>query len=194
MRSSAIVLALIATLTLATSASATVVDLSAAVSGTLITGVNASFAQTFDGQTVSGIGIVGSPNDPLTLAPSATITVHFFNGENTLLPQPNNQGPLSCLLDVDAFGAISWTMGSASPPSSVDVEFYDANGNVVHAVNVPLISGYNTYAFNVPAIYRGFTIFNDNDPLGLRYYAFEYRPAALPTEVATWGGVKALYK
>ena len=67
-------------------------------------------------------------------------------------------------------------MGSASPPSSVDIEFYDASGNVVHAVNQPLIAGYNTYVFNVPGVYRGFTILNNDDAFGLRYYAFEYDP------------------
>ena len=55
------------------------IDLAGAVTGSTVTGVGASFAQRFAGQTVSGIGITGSPTNPLALQAAGTIEVILFN-------------------------------------------------------------------------------------------------------------------
>jgi len=54
------------------------IDLSCAVTGTVVTGVGATFAQTFAGQTVAGAGIIGSPSNPLMLSPAGQITVAVY--------------------------------------------------------------------------------------------------------------------
>ena len=174
-------LALLATVTLAVPAQATIisVDLSGAVSGTFIDGIGADFAGIFAGQSiVGGTGISGSPTGPLTLLSANDLLVAFWNpgvspASNSILPQPGNQGPLSVLLDSNA-DSITWTMGSAQPPSSVTIAFFDASGGLVASVVQPLSSSYNVYSFSGLGTFRGFTIYDDNDPAGLRYQNFEY--------------------
>ncbi len=193
-KANALVLILAVSMLFSSPASAELVDLSDATSGPLITGVFASFTQTFEGQTVEGNGISGTPTSPLTLLPSGEILVDYFNDENTLLPQPDNAAPLSCLLILNASGVISWAMGSASPPSSVDIDFFDEFGTLVYSVHQELLPSYETYTFDVPEVFRGFTIYNNNDASGLRYYHFEFTPAgSVATEQLNLGGVKALY-
>lgn len=154
------------------------VDLSGATSGTSIVAPGASFAETFAGQTIVGTGISGSPTDPLTLAPSGTLDVAFFNPgvsapSNSILPEPGNQGPLSVLLDSNA-DSVTWTMGFADSNGPISVDFFATNGSLVAAVNEPLTLGYNVYTFSGLGTFRGFTIFNDNDPAGLRFQNFSY--------------------
>ncbi len=149
------------------------IDLSGATTGTLITAPGGSFAQTFDGQTVSGTGIVGSPNSPLALAPSGSLTVAAFNGFNTILPQPGNQAPLSLLLDSLA-DSISWTMGYADAPVDINIDFFDFSGNLVTSIAQTLLTGYNEYNFGGFGDFAGLTVYNNNDPAGLRYYDFSY--------------------
>ena len=97
------------------------INLAGAATGTIVTGVGASFAQRFAGQTVSGIGITGSPTNPLTLQAAGTIAVAFFNpgvsaASDSLLSQPGNAAPLSILLGSDA-DSFNWTMGSGDDPA-----------------------------------------------------------------------------
>ena len=113
------------------------IDLSEAESGTLIEAPGGGLAQTFAGQTVvGGTGISGSPLNPLTLEPSGTLTVENWNpgvspASNSIRSQPDNQGPISVLLDSDA-AAITWTMGmGGGSEGSVDIEFFDASGVLV---------------------------------------------------------------
>ena len=160
------------------------VDLSGATSGTLIVAPGASFAETFAGQTIVGTGISGSPTDPLTLAPSGMLDVAFFNPgvsppSNSILPEPGNQGPLSVLLDSNA-DSVTWTMGFADSNGPISVDFFAANGSLVASVNQPLTLGYHVYTFSGIGDFRGFTIFNDNDPAGLRFQNFSYNSASTP--------------
>lgn len=167
---------LIGALVLAPSAHATVinVDLTGATTGTFIDGVGADFAGTFDGQSiVANTGISGSPTAPLTLDPSNTLTVQLWQGSNSMLPQSNNQGPLSVLLDSNA-DSIGWRMGSAAPPSSVTIDFFGLNGALVSTIVQPLLFGYNDYSFSGLGTFRGLTIYGNNDPAGLRYQNFSY--------------------
>ena len=182
LRTISVVAAGIACLSIPAAANIVNVDLGGATTGTLITGVGASFAQTFAGQTVVGTGISGSPTNPLTLAPSGILEVAFWNpgvsaASNSILPQPDNQAPLSVLLDSNA-DSVTWTMGFADGPGPVSVDFFSDSGALVHAVNQTLVSGYNVYSFSGFGDFRGFTIFNDNDPAGLRYQNFSYNSAA----------------
>jgi hypothetical protein len=168
------------------------VDLSGATSGTLINGVGASFAETFAGQTVSGgSGISGSPTNPLTLAPSGILDVAFWDSgvspaSNSLLPEPDNQGPLSVLLASDA-NSIAFTSGSADGGDSLSVDFFSATGALVSAQTLSLLSGYNVYSFSGVATFRGLTIFDDVDSSGLRFQNFSYNSVSGSTpEPSTW--------
>jgi hypothetical protein len=158
------------------------VDLSGATSGTSITAPGASFAQTFAGQTVSGTGITGSPSSPLALAPTGTVDVAFWNpgvspASNSLLSQPNNQGPLSILLDSDA-DSITFTSGSAVGGDPLSLSFFDANGTLVDSLTPILTAGYNVYSFSSLPAFRGLTIFDDNDDSGLRFQNISYNAVA----------------
>ena len=159
-------------------ASTVTVDLSSATSSTLIVAPGASFAQTFAGQTVVGTGISGSASNPLTLAPSGELDVEFWNpgvsaASNSILPQPNNQAPLSVLLDSTA-DSVSWTMGFADSAGPISIDFFSSTGSLVAFVSEPLVSGYNVYTFSGLGDFQGFTIFDDNDPAGLRFQNFSY--------------------
>jgi hypothetical protein len=160
------------------------VDLSGASTGAVVTGVGASFAETFAGQTVSGTGLSGSPTGPLSLSASSVIDVAYFNGANTLLPESDNQGPLAMLLDVNAT-SISWTMGYADETGPVSIAFFDSTGHLLETISETLTLGYNTYSFTPGGAFRGVEISNDNDPSGLRYYGFSYTASAAP-EASTW--------
>jgi hypothetical protein len=167
-------------------ASTVTVDLSAATSGTLIVAPGASFAQTFAGQTVVGTGISGSPTNPLALAPSGELDVEFFDpvvspASNSILPQPDNQAPLSVLLDSTA-DSVTWTMGFADSGGPISIDFFGATGSLVAFVSEPLVSGYSVYTFSGLGDFQGFTIFDDNDPDGLRFQNFSYDSVGqLPT-------------
>jgi hypothetical protein len=158
------------------------VNLSGATAGTTIIAPGASFAQTFAGQTVSGTGITGSPSSPLALAPAGTVDVAFWNpgvspASNSLLSQPNNQGPLSILLDSDA-DSITFTSGSAVGGDPLSLSFFDANGTLVDSLTPILTAGYNVYSFSSLPAFRGLTIFDDNDDSGLRFQNISYNAVA----------------
>ncbi len=172
-------LAVVLGLTLPLAAGTVNVDLSGATTGTLIVAPGASFAETFAGQTVvGGTGISGSPTNPLTLLPSGTLDVAFFSpgvspASNSILPEPGNQGPLSVLLSSDA-NSVTWTMGFADSAGPVSIDFFGDNGGLVASLSQPLSSGYNVYSFSGLGNFRGFTIFDDNDPAGMRFQNFSY--------------------
>ncbi|WP_103333053.1 hypothetical protein [Pseudotabrizicola formosa] len=161
------------------------VDLSGAVSGTLITAPGASFAGTFDGQTIVGTtGISGTPTGPLSLVASNFLTVAAFNpgvspASRSILPQPNNQGPLSILLDSIA-SSITFTAGSADG-GSISIAFFAANGALLDSFTQALGSGYAIYTLAAASPFAGLTIFNNTDPAGLRFQNFSYEtgPAAV---------------
>src|SRR5690242_834155 len=164
-------------------AAATVnVDLSGATTGTSITAPGASFAQPFAGQTVSGTGITGSPSSPLALQPSGTLLVQVFDpgvspASNSILSQPDNQGPLSILLDSNA-DSITFTSGSADGGDLISLRFFDANGALVDTLTPTLNTGYSIYTFSGLPVFRGLTIFDDNDLAGLRFQNISYNAVA----------------
>ena len=170
-------------------AAATVnVDLSGATTGTSITASGASFAQTFAGQTVSGTGITGSPSSPLALQPAGTLLVAAWDpgvspSSNSILSQPGNQGPLSMLLDSDA-DSITFTSGSADGADSISLRFFDANGALVDSLTPTLSPDYAIYSFSGLPVFRGLTIFNDNDEAGLRFQNISYNAVAATPEPA----------
>jgi hypothetical protein len=153
------------------------VDLSGAVTGTVINAPGASFAQTFAGQTVVGTGLSGTPTGPLSLLASGSLTVAFWNpvvsaASNSILPQPNNSAPLAVLLD-QAADSIGWTMGSADG-GSVKIDLFSASGTLVNSVTQALSSGYNVYNFSGLGTFKGLSIYDNNDPAGLRFQNFTY--------------------
>jgi len=168
------------------------IDLSGATTGTLITAPGGSFAQTFAGQTVvGGTGISGSPTNPLTLAPSGTLDVAFFDpgvspASNSILPEPGNQGPLSIHLASSA-DSITWTMGFADSAGPISVDFFNSQGTLTGAVSQTLLSGYNVYSFSGVGIFDGVTIFNDTDPAGLRFMNFSYTTVPVPGPIVGAG-------
>jgi hypothetical protein len=167
------------------------VDLSGATTGTLIDGVGASFAETFAGQTVTGgSGISGSPTNPLTLAPSGTLDVAFWDpgvspASNSILPEPDNQGPLSILLASNA-NSITWTMGSADGGDPISVYLFSSTGALVSSQVITLLAGYDVYSLSGLGAFRGLTIFNDVDGSGLRFQNFSYNAAGSAPEPSTW--------
>lgn len=184
----------VAAATLASPALATTtnIDLSGATTGTTIVAPGASFSQTFSGQTVSGsTGISGSPTGPLSLAPSGTIIVADFNPgvspeSNSLLSQPDNQGPLSVLLDTLA-NSFTFTMGSSDAGSTVDVRAFDAFGALTGSTTLTMLSGYNIYSLNGLGTFKGLTFFNNNDPSGVRFQNMSYNSVAgAVPEPGTW--------
>jgi hypothetical protein len=169
-----------------------IIDLSAATTGTTVTGVNATFAQTFAGQTVVGTGISGTPTNPLTLAPAGTITVSFFNpgvsaASNSLLSQPGNAAPLSVLLGslADSF---TFTMGSAEPPSIVRVRAFAADGSLTGSTTINMLNGYNVYSLSGLGNFKGLTFFDNDDANGVRFQNMSYNSVAVGAipEAATW--------
>lgn len=173
------------------------VDLSGASSGTFIDAGGADFAGRFVGQSISGgTGISGSPSNPLTLAADNNLLVANWDpgvspAGNSILPEPSNQGPISGLLDHNA-NSLTFTAGSASPPSSFTIAFFDEFGALVTTIVQALSSGYNIYSY-AGFDFRGFTIYDVNDPAGLRYMNISYNvvpiPAALPLLATALGGL-----
>ncbi|HMJ62736.1 MAG TPA: hypothetical protein VK493_13280 [Bryobacteraceae bacterium] len=154
------------------------VNLSGAVTGTTITAPGASFAQRFAGQTVSGTGITGSPTSPLALQAAGTLEVAAFDpgvspASNSILSQPGNQGPLSMLLDSNA-DSITFTSGSADGGDPISLRFFDANGTLVDSFSQVLTPNYAVYSFSSLPVFRGLTIFDDNDNAGLRFQNISY--------------------
>jgi hypothetical protein len=173
-------------------AATVIIDLSGATTGTTVTGVNATFAQTFAGQTVVGTGISGTPTNPLTLAPAGSITVAFFSpgvsaASNSLLSQPDNSAPLSVLLGSLA-NSFTFTMGSASPPSTVSVRAFAANGSLTGSTTINTLSGYNIYALSGLGNFAGLTFYNITDDAGVRFQNMSYNSVAVGAipEPATW--------
>jgi hypothetical protein len=170
-------------------AAATVnVDLSGATTGTSITAPGASFAQTFAGQTVSGTGITGSPSSPLALQPAGTLLVAAWDpgvspASNSILSQPTNQGPLSMLLDSNA-DSITFTSGSAVGGDSISLRFFDTNGALVDSLTPNLSASYAIYSFSSLPVFRGLTIFDNNDDAGLRFQNISYNAVAATPEPA----------
>ena len=193
MRKPAFVIA-IAAATLASPALATTtnIDLSGATSGTTIVAPGGSFSQTFTGQTVSGAtGISGSPTGPLSLTAAGTIFVADFNpgvspDSNSLLSQPDNQGPLSVLLDTLA-DSFTFTMGSSDAGSTIDVRAFDAFGALTGSTTITMLSNYNIYNLSGLGTFKGLTFFNNNDGAGVRFQNMSYNSVggAVP-EPATW--------
>ncbi|MCO5123165.1 MAG: PEP-CTERM sorting domain-containing protein [Rhizobacter sp.] len=166
------------------------IDLSAATTGSLVTGVGANFAQTFAGQSVSGIGITGTPSDPLTLMPAGDISVVSFDPgvspeSNSLLSQPDNNAPLSILLSSRA-DSFFWTMGYVdSPGSTIKADFFNANGALVDSRTISLIWKYSTYSLTGLNPFSGITFYDDRDPRGVRFQNMSYNTAPVP-EPATY--------
>ncbi len=77
-------------------------------------------------------------------------------------------------------------MGSASG-GSVDVAFFDMGGDLVHSLNQKLISGYNVYSYSGFGNFAGLTIFNNNDPAGLRYQNISYDAVPEPATLTLLG-------
>ena len=169
------------------------INLAGAVTGTTVTGLGASFAQRFAGQTVSGIGITGSPTNPLTLQAAGTIDVVLFNpvvsaASNSLLSQPGNAAPLSILLGSDA-NSFNWTMGFGDG-GSVTADFFSLSGALVFTQTFGGLSGYANFALAGLPIYHGITFRDNNDPAGLRFQNMSYNAVAVP-EPSTWAMMAA---
>ena len=169
------------------------IDLSGASTGTLINAPGGSFAQTFAGQSVvGGNGISGAPTGPLSLAAAGSISVASFNpgvspAGNSLLSQPDNQGPLSILFDSLA-DSLTFTMGSSEAGSIVKVRSFGANGALLGSTQITMLSGYNIYNLNGLGNFKGLTFFDNNDPAGVRFMNLSYNSVAgggVP-EPATW--------
>ena len=80
-------------------------------------------------------------------------------------------------------------MRYGDPPSSVDIDFFDATGALVHSVNQAILNGYNDYTFSGFGLIAGFTIYNNYDEGGLRYQNFSYETTggdAAPIPGAAW--------
>ncbi len=158
------------------------VDLSGASSGTTIIAPGASFAGLFVGQSqVGNTGISGSPSNPLALQAANNLTVGFFNGSNSILPDNGNTGPLSVLLD-SAANSVTFRMGFGNN-GSVDLNFFDSAGNVVHSTQASGLSGYANFTYNGFGTFSGFSIFNNTDAAGLRYQDFSYESVDGPSPV-----------
>ena len=166
------------------------IDLSGAVTGAVVTGVGASFAQTFAGQTVSGIGIVGSPTNPLTLQAAGSITVAFFNpgvspASNSLLSQPGNAAPLSILLGSDA-DSFNWTMGFGNG-GGVTADFFADNGTLVFSQTFGSLNGYANFGVAGLPTFHGITFRDNDDPGGVRFQNMSYNSVAgAVPEPSTW--------
>jgi ABC-type amino acid transport substrate-binding protein len=170
------------------------IDLAGAVTGTTVTGVGATFAQRFAGQTVSGIGILGSPTNPLTLLAAGTIDVSFFDpgvsaASNSLLSQPGNAAPLSILLGSDA-NSFNWTMGSGDG-GSVTADFFSLAGALVFTQTFSGLTNYSNFALAGLPTYHGISFKDNTDPGGLRFMNMSYNSVAGVPEPSTWAMMAA---
>jgi hypothetical protein len=162
------------------------IDLSSATTGTSITAPGGSFAQIFAGQSVAGTGITGSPSAPLTLKPAGTLEVENWDPgvspvSNSILSQPGNQGPLSILLASNA-NSLAFTSGAADGGDAISLDFFDSNGNLVDTLSKTLTADYAVYSFTSLPVFRGVTVFNDNDSNGLRFQNISYTTATATPE------------
>lgn len=173
-------------------AATVLIDLSGAVTGTVVTGTNGTFAQRFAGQTVVGTGLTGTPTNPLTLSAAGTIDVAFFApgvsaASNSLLSQPGNAAPLSVLLGSLA-NSFTFTMGSSDAGSTIDVRAFDASGGVTGSTQITMGTGYNIYSLTGLGNFKGLSFFNNNDGSGVRFQNMSYNSvvAGAVPEAATW--------
>ena len=176
---------------LATPAAADDINLSGATTGTTIVAPGASFAQRFNGQTVVGTSLTGSPSNPLALSAAGTIDVASFNpgvspAGNSLLSQPGNAAPLAILLDTLA-NSFTFTMGSSVAGSTISVSAYDAFGILTGSTSIVMGNEYNIYTLNTLGNFRGLAFSNNNDPAGVRFMNMSYNAVggAVP-EPGTW--------
>ncbi|MBI4843004.1 MAG: hypothetical protein HY809_01590 [Nitrospirae bacterium] len=149
------------------------INLSNAKSGALIKASGGSFAQTFAGQSLSGPEITGQPVNPLTLSPAGKLFVDPMGKINTIYSEVTYKGPISLLLDTDA-KSLCFIMGHGQPPGSLKIDFFNAEGTLVHSVTQKIVEGYNIYNFKEVGTFRGVTIHENDDPAGLRFYDFHY--------------------
>tara|TARA_R110001583_G_scaffold171120_4_gene324641 strand:- start:3610 stop:4257 length:648 start_codon:yes stop_codon:yes gene_type:complete len=161
------------------------IDLSGASTSTLINATGASFSQTFTGQSVSGIGITGTPTGPLSLTASGSLTVASFdpgctgcNLGNSIIPQPSNTAPLAILLDSNA-DSFSWVMGSAVAGSSITIDLFSGDGSLVNSFLQATINNYNKYSISGLGTFAGLTFRNNNDPAGLRFMDMSYNSVSV---------------
>ena len=107
--------------------------------------------------------------------------MEYWETSKSILPVPDNKGPLSIRLDYLA-DSISWRMGYANGPgTSVTIAFFAADGSLVKTVVQPLVvSGYENYSFSGFGSFKGLSIYDNNDPAGLRYQNFSYNSIATP--------------
>lgn len=157
------------------------IDLSNAKSGTLIKVPGASFSQIFAGETLSGPEVVGMPSNPLTLTTVGDLIIESIGNIKTITSEITYNGPLSVLLNRDAT-SISFTMGHGQSPAPVKIDFFASDGSLVHTVEQSIYNNYNTYHFKDFGAFRGFTIYCNDDPAGLRYYNFQYDDDRLAAE------------
>jgi hypothetical protein len=179
----------LAALSLTTHAAIVDIDLSGAVSGNLIDGVGADFAQAFAGQSVSGIALTGAATNPLALQPVGEIDVAFWDpgvspASNSLLSQPGNAAPLAILLDSNA-NSFNWTAGSADGGTTFTATFYAANGSVVGSQSIVTLPGYATYSLSGLGTFRGVAFSDNIDSAGLRFQNMSYNAAPVP-EAPVW--------
>lgn len=180
------------------SANPVTVDLSSAVTGTLIVAPGASFAQTFQGQSVSGTGITGSPTNPLALLAAGTLNVAFWDpvispAGNSILSGTNSNSPLSVLLSSTAT-SVSFTIGAGNG-GTFTVDFFNSNGSLVHTLTQSAGSGnsYNIVNLSGFGAFNGFTIRDNNDPLGLRFMDFTYDAVPEPSAFLPMLGLAAWF-
>lgn len=178
----------VSVLSISAHASLVNVDLSGASTGTSITAPGASFATSFNGQTVTGNVLSGSPTGPLSLVASGSLTVAAFNpgcagcnAGNSILPQPGNLAPLSVLLD-SAADSFELVMGSASAGSTVVIDFFDNLGALVNSATQVYSSGYNKYSYSGFGSFSGISFHSNNDPAGVRYMDMSYNSVVSASE------------
>ncbi len=178
-------LALAASVVLSSAATAAIVnvDMSGAVSGTTVTGVGASFASAFTGQSVSGNDLTGTPSGPLSLQPINSLSIAFFDpgvsaASNSILAFTQ---PLAILLDSDA-DSFALTMGFWNG-GAVTASFYAADGSLLGTDSVSGLNGYQISSFSGFGSFRGVAFDQNTDTNGVRYMNFSYNSvqATVPT-------------
>jgi hypothetical protein len=78
-------------------------------------------------------------------------------------------------------------MGSAQPPSSVTIDFFDINGNLLNEIVQSLNPGYDVYSYSGLSTFAGLSIFDDNDSDGLRFQNISYNQVSEPATVLLIG-------
>jgi hypothetical protein len=169
-------------LTVGTQAATVNIDLSGVASSTIINGVGAAFSERFDGQSIVGAALTGTPNTPLALAAGGSIFVAFWNpgvsaASNSLLAQPGNTAPLAILLDSDA-DSFSWTMGFSDSGSTINYSLFSTSGSLVGSGSVTMGSGYNNYSLSGLPAFRGIAFSDNNDSAGVRFQNMSYTTVA----------------